>query len=77
MRKLILIALALMTTTPCYAHLTLAAADVSPTLIEETKTTPSAVAQPMALAKSVRILRPRQHHQTKPVLRYRTSHGGC
>ena len=77
MRKLILIALALMTTTPCYAHLTLAAADISSTTIEEPKTTPSAVAQPMVLAKSVRVSRQRPPHQTKPVLRYRTSHGGC
>jgi hypothetical protein len=82
MRKLILIAaIAFVTATPCYANLSLASADTSPTATEQSKTT--AEAPPVTNAGSpARISRRGQHHWAASRLSlhhfgYRYFGGGC
>jgi len=81
MRKLILItAIAFVTATPCYANLSLASADTSPTATEQSKTT--AETPPVTNAGSPARSRRRQHHWAASRLSpyhfgYRYFGGGC
>ncbi len=62
MRKLILIAtMALMSTSSCYANLSLASSDNPPTAIEQPKPRPAEV-RPVAVGRSAETARHRRTH---------------
>ncbi len=70
MRKLILIAAAaFMSTTPCYANLSLASADTSPIATEQPKPR-AAEARPVKPERSARISRHRQRHWAEAPFSY-------